>query len=289
MLRFLPLLVKVDPTSATKLRYKMILKRRLNLADPKAMTEKMQWLKLNKYLNDPLVAKCIDKYGVRDYVKECGCSEILNELYCAWDNANEIDWDKLPAKYVIKCSHGCGWNIICEDKAQIDKESAVNKLNGWMKEEYGISSCELIYHNVKRKIICEKYIESEKDEILKDYKIFCSYGEPKLIYVISGGHEEGECLDYYTVDWEYIPVKNGRLPNAGDIHERPRNLNELLRYASILAKPFPIVRVDLYNENQKIIFGELTFLATGGMPVYDPPEYDFEFGKMFPIKELEKK
>lgn len=287
--RSLPFLVRINPVFATKVRYRLVIGRKLNLKNPTAMTEKMQWLKLNKYSSDPLVAKCIDKYGVRDYIIECGCSEILNELYYAWDNVNEIDWGKLPEKYVLKCGHGCGYNIICDGKKKNDKTTAITKLNSWMNEEYGISSCELVYHNVKRKIICEKYIETIDGGSLTDYKIFCSYGIPKLIYVITGGHGGREHLDYFTTDWKHISVRNGKLPNADKPLDKPKNLDELLKYASVLSKPFPIVRVDLYNENNKIIFGELTFLATGGTPKYDPPEYDFEFGKMFPIKELGEK
>jgi len=281
----IPLLGKTFPVLATKLQYQVKLKRPINLNNPILMTEKMQWLKLYLYSDNPIITQCVDKYKVREFITKRGCPEILNELIAAYDKVDDINWDKLPNKFVIKCNHGCGYNIICTDKKIFDIDNANKLLGEWMKTEYGLNSVELIYHNIPRKIICEKYIETENGVSPNDYKIFCSYGVPKLIYVISGGHNNQEYLDYYTPDWKWIPVQNGNLPNAGDIHKKPGNLNELLSYASTLSKGFPIVRVDLYDEFKKVIFGEMTFLATGGMPNYKPNTYDLLFGRMFPLYE----
>lgn len=284
---------KVNPVAVTKYYYKQRIGHNLNLDNPKALTEKLHWLKLFKYRNNPLVTKCADKYKVREFIKEKGCSEILNDLYGSWDSPNDIDWDQLPNKFVLKCNHGCGYNIVCKDKNNLNIEKTNKLLRKWLNEKYGSNDCELIYDNIVPKIICEKFIETENDGNLLDYKIFCSYGEPKLIYVITGGHGSRECVDYYTPNWEWIPVNNGTLPNAGDIVEKPKTLNLMLNYARKLSKDFPIVRVDLYSEFGNIIFGELTFLATGGMSIYNPKEYDFIFGDLFPLElngdEIEKK
>lgn len=281
--QLLTLLGLINPAAATKELYKSALGHELNLENPQDFTEKMQWLKLNVYADNPLVTQCADKYKVREYIESKGCPEILNELYGVWLRAEDINWEELPERFVLKCNHGCGFNIICTDKSSLDTEHAKNKLNAWMKKEYGLKDVELVYRGIPRRIICERYIDAVDEGELKDYKLFCSYGTPKLIYVISGGRGEGEMLDYYTPDWEWIPVVNSGIPNAGDVHKRPETLGEMLKYAAVLSKDFPIVRVDLYSASGKIIFGELTFLATGGMSVFSPPEYDRMFGELFPL------
>lgn len=184
---------------------------------------------------------------------------------------------------MLKCNHGCGGNIICRDKSKLDTREAARKLDNWMYQEYGLEHVEYSYEGIPRKIICEKVIETEDGQLPRDYKIFCSYGEPKLIYVISDRKEDTENLDYFTPEWEWIPVRNGVLTNAGPSIQKPGNLQDLLNYASKLSKDFPIVRVDLYSEFGKVIFGELTFLPTGGCFKLDPPEYDRKFGELFPI------
>ena len=188
----------------------------------------------------------------------------------------------LPDQFVLKCNHGCGGNIICRDKKSLDKRDAIEKLSKWMNQEYGLEHVEYSYEGIPRKIICEKLIETEDGQLPRDYKIFCSYGVPKLIYVISERKETTENLDYFTPDWDWIPVRNGILTNAGSKLRKPDNLKDLLDYASKLSKRFPIVRVDLYSEFGKVLFGELTFLPTGGCFKLDPPEYDRKFGDLFP-------
>lgn len=273
------------PVYATKKKYKQRLGYTPDLNDPKTLNEKLQWLKLNTYWQNPVVRQCADKFAVREFVAGKGCGEILNELYSVYNDPHEIDFFAGPDEFVLKCNHGCGGNIICYDKSRLNIADTVGKLSKWMKEDYGLAHVEYSYEGIPRKIICERIIKTEDGDPPKDYKIFCSYGVPKIIYVISGGHGSNEALDYYTVAWEWIPVQNGSLPNAGAIHKKPDNLNEMLYYASKLSEDFPIVRVDLYSEFGKVIFGELTFLPTGGMAQYKPAEYDQKFGDMFPLKE----
>lgn len=272
-------LSKISPRYATVKWYKNRMGRAPDLDAPQTLTEKLQYLKLNDYFYNPVVRQCADKYKVREYVKKCGCEEILNELYAAYDSTAQIDWGGgVPDSFVLKC------NIICRDKKTLNKEDAVKKLDEWMRGEYGLSHVEFSYEGIERKIICEKLIETEDGGLPRDFKIFCSYGVPRLIYVISGRTDTTENLDYFTPDWEWIPVRNGNLPNAARRIEKPKMLSAMLQYASKLSREFPIVRVDLYCEFGKVIFGELTFLPTGGCFKLDPLEYDFEFGKLFPLK-----
>lgn len=271
----------IAPVQATKSRFKMCLGYKLNLKSPQTLNEKMQYLKLFEYKGNPIVTMCTDKFAVREYVKSKDCEEILNELYGVYDSADEIDWKKLPQRFVLKCNHGSGGNIICYDKESIDYEESKEKLNRWMHSEFGLERVEFSYEGIERKIICEKLIETEDGLPPKDYKFFCSYGEPKLLFVASDRYEGKTKFDYYTPDWQWIDVRNNH-PNAGP-KPRPVMLDKMLEYASKLSKDFPIVRVDLYCENDTIIFGELTFLHFGGVTAFEPKEYDQVFGELFPI------
>lgn len=256
----------------------------LDLENPVGLNDKLQYLKLHQYKHHPLVTQCADKYRVRDYIKQLGCEELLVDLYGAWDCVDEIDWNVLPKKFVLKCNHGCGYNIVCTDKDTFDFNDAKEKLNKWMHESYGEDHSEsCIYGKIKRKIIAEQFIESEDGKPINDFKFFCSYGEPKYAYLITGGHGDEMCLDYYTTDWEWIPARNGKFPNAKEKREKPKMLQEMLQYASVLSEQFPLVRVDLYCEFGKIYFGELTFLATSGLSDFIPYSYNETFGKMIPI------
>ncbi len=272
------------PAIATKLLYRFSVKRKLNLDNPQTLTEKMQWLKLNVYKNNEIVERCADKYRVREYLIEKGCSSILNELYGVWTTADEIDWESLPNRFVLKCTHGSGYNYICANKSALDIRAVTKLLNGWLNEKYGTKYCEMIYNNIQPRIIAERVIDTEDGKPPTDYKFFCANGEVKFLYIMQGNDE---IQDYYTANWEWLPVSSAGRPNSGNTLLQPEGYKEMLGYASKLSQGFPIVRVDFYYENQRIIFGELTFLTTGGYTKYDPEEYDLIFGEMFPnVKEL---
>ena len=276
-----------NPTLASKIRYKHDFVKRVNLKNPQTLNEKMMYLKLNRYWNQQFVADRADKYAVRKVIAEAGCPEILIDLYGAWDCVEEINWEKLPDKFAIKCNHGSGYNIICKDKGSFDIEDAKSKLSKWMVEEYGVERAEQgIYSKIKKKIIAEKFIETADGLPPKDYKFFCSYGEVKFLFVASDRINNQTKFDYYYPDWTWIPVKNQH-PNVGPT-EKPKMLDEMIQYARILSKDLPLVRVDLYNEGEQIIFGELTFTHFGCLNSFDPDKYDLIFGQCFPdVTELE--
>lgn len=272
---------KVNPTLASKIRYKHYLGKKLDLSNPQTLNEKMMYLKLNKYWNQQFVADRADKYAVRSVITEAGCPEILIELYGAWDRVEDIEWEKLPNKFAIKCNHGSGYNIICKDKSTFDIEDAKWRLTSWMNEKYGVEKAEQgIYSKIHKKIIAEKFIETADGMPPKDYKFFCSYGEVKFLFVASDRINNQTKFDYYYPDWTWIPVKNQH-PNVGAT-EKPKMLDEMIRYAQILSKDLPLVRVDLYNEGEQIIFGELTFTHFGCLNSFDPDKYDLIFGQCFP-------
>lgn len=275
------LISSINPTFASRIRYRRYLGKRLNIDNPQTLNEKMMYLKLNVYWDNQTVADSADKYKVHEVVKRKGCPEILNELYGAWECAADIEWDKLPQKFAIKCNHGSGYNMICKDKSNFDTQAAGKILDGWLKERYGVQRAEQgIYQKIKPMIIAEKFIETADNKPPKDYKFFCAYGEVKFMFVASDRIDGQTKFDYYWPNWTWIPVKNQH-PNVGPI-EKPKMLDKMIEYAQKLSKDLPMVRVDLYNEGDQIIFGELTFTHFGCLNAFDPDEYDLKFGQCFP-------
>ena len=275
---------KRNPEMQTRKLYKRSTGRELNITSPKAFTEKLQWLKLNKYWYHPLVSRCADKYAVRSYVEEKGCEEILTKLYGIWDKADDIEWSDLPDKFVLKCNHGSGYNIVCENKKLFNKSQAIKKLNHWLHKEYGVKFVEQgIYGNIHRKVIAEEYIETDDGLPPHDYKFFCSQGKVKMLFVAQERINNAAKFDFYYPDWTYINVKNHFETHGRD--NPPHKLEMMIHYAEKLSESFPIVRVDLYNEGDRVLFGELTFLHFGGYQPFNPDSFDFEMGQMFPSKE----
>lgn len=260
--------------------YKKVFGRKLDLSNCRSLNEKLMYYKLNHYWKSPIVSECADKYGVHAYIIKKGCPELLNPLLGVWDRVEDINWDALPEKFAIKCNHGSGYNIICKDKKTFDTETASKALKKWLKETYGYQYAEQgIYSRIKRRILAEQFIETEDNKPPKDYKFFCSYGSVKLLFVACDRYEGNTKFDYYYPDWTWIPVKNDH-PNAGPV-PRPKNLHKMIAYAEKLSSSFPLVRVDLYDADEKIIFGELTFTHFGCIHRFDPDKYDYEFGALF--------
>ena len=158
---------------------RILLKKKVDLKNPKTFNEKIQWLKIHDYPNNQLVIQGADKYRVRKYVQEKGLENILVPMIEHWDNPKKINWDKLPDKFVLKCNHGCAYNILCADKSSFDKEDAVKKMKKWMKEDFGAFNIETHYSKIVPHITCEEYL----GECIIDYKFFCFNGEPKYICI----------------------------------------------------------------------------------------------------------
>lgn len=263
------IIADISPELLSKIIYWVNFKKKLNLKDPQNICEKNQWLKFNTYRNNPIVTQCADKYKVREYVKEKNCSEILNELLDVWDNSDQIQWDKLPDKFVIKCNHGCGYNIICDGKEKFNFIDIKNKLDIWMKEDYWKLFGEINYKYIPKKIICEKYLNDGHESSLRDYKFFCIHGEVEVLEVCMNRTEhDGHPEEYYfDKNWNYLPpiLGNSGLKNGADkLPEKPQCFEKMLEYSKTLSEDFPFVRVDFYEVNNKVIFSELTFTSAGG-------------------------
>lgn len=281
--KFLCELTVVAPEIVSKIRYKRNFQRKLNLKNPKYFNEKLMWLKLKKYANDPLVIQCADKYAVREYVENCGLGHTLVEFLGVWDRPEEIPWDTLPERFAMKCNHGCGYNLICQDKTKLDIKKAEEKLNAWLKDDFWKEYAEVQYRKIPKKIICEGYIEGNDSALPVDYKIYCFNGKPLYI----GNFIERDIVTdhiqrgYFDLDWNPSDVFKGEMDPT--LFEKPGCLDEMLKYAEILSKPFPFVRVDFYEVKGKIYFGELTFTPTGCLATYYTDKAELELGELLDV------
>ena len=258
------ILTLISPKLNIKARYKKIFKRSLNLSDPKTLEEKLQWLMLNNYNNNELVAKCADKYLVREYVKKCGYENILNEVYSVYDSEKEIDWGKLPAQFVLKLSFGAGMNIVCREKNFLKEKEVKRKLKQWRGSKCWLGYAEMQYKNSSKKIICERLLmdDSQKNGLV-DYKVYCFHGQPRAILVMHD-REVGVKTEFFSEKWEKLEnTKKYALPEKGSI--KPGCLEEMLEVSRKLSNPFPFVRCDFYIVNDKLYFGEMTFTPAGGL------------------------
>lgn len=259
-----------------KMMFRHMFDYELNLNNPQTFNEKLQWLKL--YDRNPLYTQLVDKYEVRKYITETIGEEYLTPLIGVWDKFEGIDFSKLPNKFVLKCTHDSGGLVICKDKNELDIESARKKINKCLKRNYYYHSREWPYKNVKPRIICEKYMVDESGVELKDYKIFCFSGEPKIIQV-----DYNRFIDHkrnlYDVQWNYIPASIKYPTDAKVKIVKPEKLNQMLKLARILSEDYPHVRVDFYSINGKIYFGEMTFYHEAGFGKFDSKEFEVKMGE----------
>jgi len=258
--------------------------KKLNLDLPEGYNEKLQWLKLHD--RNPIYTTMVDKYLVKDYVKNYLGEEYVIPLLGVWDNANDIDFDILPERFVLKCNHDSGSTIICEDKNEIDVALIKKKLNKHLKRNKYNYAREWPYKNVVPKVIAEEYISDSKTKDLYDYKVYCFSGIPKFIMVNTGRHNGKTTANYYDANYNLMNFSWG-YPVSDRISKISKEkFDDLLEKAKILSAGFPHVRVDFYEADGKIYFGELTFYDGSGFAEFDPSEWNIKIGKWI---ELPKK
>lgn len=266
-----------------KIKYIENTGEKLNLDNPVTFNEKLWWLKLNN--RDPLLTICSDKYKVRDYVKEKGLEHILVKLYGVYDNADNIDFDKLPDRVFIKTNHRSGTNIIWDRNNPFDQNKFRKRFNKALKRNYYWQSREWNYKNIEPKIIVEEVLEDKENKSLIDYKFLCFDGEVKLILVLlevshpDGAHNPFHKINAYDRDFNYLDIRVGRAEHFDcSLVPKPKNFDKMIEYAEILSSPFPHCRVDLYNISGKIYFGELTFYHYGATQRLEPREWEKRLG-----------
>lgn len=245
-----------------KMYYLVMMRRELNLKNPQTFNEKLQWLKL--YDRKPEYTTMVDKYAVKKYVADIIGEEYIIPTLGVWDHFDEIDFDKLPNQFVLKCTHDSGGLVICKDKDKLDLKAARQKIEKSLKQNYYWSGREWPYKNVKRRIIAEKYMSDERKEELSDYKVLCFNGEPKIIEVHKGRFNGQHTQDCYDEFWNKTDIEQYDLPKSDEIMPKPVFLEEMLHLSKLLSKNLIHVRVDWYFTNNRLYFGELTFYDGSG-------------------------
>lgn len=260
-------------------QFKKRMGREVEFKEPINFTDKLQWLKLNWY--DPLATSCADKYEVRRLVSNKIGKIYLNKVYKVYETVDDIDIGKLPKSFVLKGTHGSGFNIICKDKNEMNWNLEKKRMRRWLKKNYYWQTREWVYKDIKPRIICEQYLSEDNEHgSLTDYKFYCFNGKPTYCQVIRG-RGSNETIDFYDVKWNNMGFSGLRpLPNSNLDSKKPDKYEEMIDLAKILSENFPFVRVDFYYVNNNIYFGELTFFPHSGMGKFDPPEWDLKLGKL---------
>lgn len=252
----------------------------LDLTNPKTFNEKIQWLKVN--YRKPILTVCADKYAVREYVKEIVGEKYLIDLYGVYDSPDEIDFDQLPSKFVLKPNHSAGRVIICLDKTKMNWKKECKKMHSWMKENYYYETGEWQYKDIKPKILCEKLLQED----IVDYKIFCFNGEPRFIQVISNRNGQKYNSDYHDLNWSLININRKDHGKSEFGVSKPTNFEKMLEISKEISKEFPFVRMDFYEVEGNLYFGETTFTPGNGFIKFEPKEYDRKFGDLLDLPEV---
>lgn len=263
-----------------KLQYRVKTGKSLNLKNPSRFTEKLQWYKLN--YRDSLLTKCADKYLVREYVSSKGLDDILIPLLGVYENTNEIDFKSLPEKFILKTTNGSHTNIICEDKSKLNIKETVDTLNSWLVQRTVKAGREWAYYDIKPRIIIEELLEKDLDNDLIDYKFYGFNGRVNFVKVVANRfHDEGQIQGIFDDEFKQLPYFKDGVRRITEKREKPKNYDTMVEIAKILSEDFPHARVDLYNINGKIYFGELTFYDTSGYETFAPDEFDYILGNEF--------
>ena len=269
-----------------KLLYRSRMKKKLDLLNPKTYNEKLQWLKL--YNRRPEYTNMVDKYEAKKYVEEkLGSNEIIIPTLGVWDKFDDIDFDKLPEQFVLKCTHDSGGVFICTNKKDFNIKKVRKKINRSLKKQYYSTTIEWPYKNVKPRIIAEKYMIDESGYELKDYKFFTFAGRVEALFIATDRNSESEtCFDFFDRDFKHLDLRNGH-PNSKKEIIKPKNYEQMIQIAEMIGKGIPHVRVDLYNVNGKIYFGEITFYHWSGLKPFEPEEWDYKFGEWIKLPNKE--
>lgn len=262
-----------------QLRFFFEFGNKLNLKTPKTFNEKLQWLKL--YNRKPNYTTMVDKYAVKDYVADIIGEEHIIPTVGVWNSIDEIDWNELPNQFVLKTTHGGGGGgvVICKNKAEFDRNKACKILKKSMNGNIYITQREWPYKNVPRRIIAEKYMIDESGYELKDYKFFCFNGKVEC-FKVDFDRFTSHKANYYDRNAMLLPFWETVCPaDHSKIFDKPKNFNKMIEYAEILSKDIPFVRIDFYNINGKIYFGEITFFPAAGMGKFEPMEWDYKLGE----------
>lgn len=283
------LIGNINDSLYLKAKFKLTMKKKLNLNNPQTFNEKLQWLKL--YDKNPEYTKMVDKYQVKEYVGNIIGWEYIIPTLGVWNKFEDINFEKLPNQFVLKCTHDSGGIIIVKDKLSINLLESQKKINKCLKRNYYYAGREWPYKNVKPRIIAEIYLNDFNSGELMDYKFFCFNGKVKFLKVDFNRFIEHHA-NYYDTKLNILPFGERICPP--DLNKKidfPENINKMIELAEKLAKDIPFVRIDFYNVNEKIYFGEMTFYPAAGFGKIEPEEWDLKIGEMLelPNQKIEEK
>ena len=262
-----------------RLAFRLVMKKRLNLKDPKTFSEKQQWLKL--YDRNPGYTAMVDKYEAKQYVAQRLGEEYIIPTYGVWDRFDDIDFDSLPNEFVLKCTHDSGGLVICRDKAKLDLEKARKKIESSLDCNYFWGKREWPYKNVKKRIIAEQLMQDERQQAsLVDYKFYCFGGEPKFMYISEGLEDHNTArISFVNMDWTPAPFQRTDYTPFEELPPKPAHFDTMVEVARKLSKDIPFLRVDMYEVAGKLYFSELTFFPTSGHTHLQPECWDRKIGE----------
>jgi len=268
----------LDEKNYLKKVYKLKMGRKLNLENPVTYNEKMQWLKL--YDRKEIYTTMVDKYLVKEHVSKIIGEKHIIPTIGVFDKFDDINFNLLPNKFVIKCNHDSGSVIVCRNKNIFNKKAARKKINRRLKKNYYDLFKEWPYKNVKPKIIVEEYLEDSVHSKMKDYKFFCFNGNVEFLYVSEDFENHNPSgISFFDKDFNLINCSRKDFKPFDYIPDKPKNFDKMKKYASILSNGIPHIRVDFYEVNGNLYFSELTFFTCGGYIPFEDDRWDYEFGK----------
>lgn len=266
-----------------RVMWKSVMGYPLDLKNPVTFNEKLQWMKL--YDRNPQYTLLVDKYRVKDWVSEKIGAQYVIKTLDAWDSIDEIDISNLPNQFVLKCNHDSGGVVICENKENFDFEQAKAKLRKSFEHNFYWDYREWPYKNIKKNVFAEEFKVDSKYHELKDYKFFCFNGEPRILFVASGRKTQNEpVFDFFDLNFNRLNVKSEHPQSEKErIPAKPESFEEMKMLAKELSKGFPQVRIDLYEVDGLVFFGEYTFFHWAGFGKFDPVEWDYKLGEWFEL------
>jgi hypothetical protein len=274
-----------DDEKYLKFSFRMKMGYKLDLNNPKTFNEKLQWLKLHN--RHAKYTQMVDKYAVKDFVSNMIGEEYIIPTLGVWDRFEDIDFDKLPSQFVLKCTHDSGGLVICKDKSALNKNDARKTINSSLKKNFYWEGREYPYKDVKPRIIAEKYMVDESGTELKDYKFFCFNGEPKF-FKVDFDRSTVHHANYFDLKWNFLKFGEVVCPYVESRKiDQPLNFDNMIEIARKLSANIPFVRIDLYNIKGQIYFGEMTFFPTSGFGPFYPKEWDYKIGQWLKLPNLD--
>lgn len=272
----------MDDETYLKIAYRIKMGKKLNLNPPVTFNEKLQWLKIHD--RQPEYTTMVDKYEAKKWIAERVGETYIIPTLGVWNHFDEIDFDKLPNQFVLKCTHDSGGLVICRDKSKLDKDAARNKIETCLKHNFFWGQREWPYKNVKPRIIAEKYMEDSLTNELRDYKFYAFRGIVKALFIASNRQADETVADYFDMDFKHFNFMWG-YPNSKEMQEKPVNFDEMVKITEKITKDIPEARVDFYEVDGKTYFGEITFSDGSGMQRFNPESWDETFGKWIKLPE----